>query len=122
MKMYQCDGCHADLDPHGLRYRVTIDIRAAYEELEVGLMDLLRDHRAEMQRLIKKLENTEAKEVEESVYKSIKLDLFPSCQKAYIRNPLRFHPEQAPDGEAVDIDAFLRSLGYGTAKDEGEAG
>lgn len=56
------------------------------------------------------------------MYTNIRLDLCPACQRAFIRSPLRFHPEQAapinPETD-IDIDAFLRSLGLG-ASTEGE--
>jgi len=92
-----------------LRYTVKIDVRAAYDRLEVSLSDLIRDHRAEIKAIIDRMSHMEPRELEESVYKQFKLDLCPRCQRAYIRNPLRFHPEQS--GEAkIDIDAFLRSL------------
>ena len=117
MVQYQCDGCGAPMAKGSLRYTITIDVRAAYDELQISLMDLVRDHREEILRLIEQLRDRSATEVEEQVYKQITLDLCPRCQQAYIRNPLRFHPEQQPGQDGVDIDAFLRSLGYGPSKD-----
>ena len=111
MEIFRCDGCRTEMKRGDLRYRVTIDVRAAYDELVVGLADLVRDHRADLEALIKKLENKRTQEIEESVYKNFKLDLCPRCQRAYIKDPLRFHPEQGDDETAVDIDGFLRSLG-----------
>jgi hypothetical protein len=113
MISYHCDGCGREIGKNALRYTVQIDVRAAYDKLEIGLADLVRDHRAELLALIEKLKNKSPTELEEGVYKSLRLDLCPSCQKIYIRNPLRFHPEQtAPSGE-INIDEFLRSLGLG---------
>jgi len=120
MITYRCDGCGVELAQNALRYTVTIDVRAAYDQIEVGLADLMRDHRAEMIRLIERLKHQRPQEIEESVYKNIKLDLCPSCQRAFLRNPLRFHPEQGTDDAGVDIDAFLRSLGMGD-ESEGES-
>lgn len=113
MVTYRCDGCGAEMDRMDLRYTVTIDVRAAYDRLEVGLLDLVRDHRAEILQLIDQMKNKTASDLEEGVYKRIRLDLCPSCQRAYLKAPLRFHPEQADAEPSVDIDAFLRSLGYG---------
>jgi hypothetical protein len=116
---YVCDGCGKRLKKGDLRYRVKIDVRAAYDTLEVGLIDLVRNHEEEIRQILESLESAAQQEVEDSIYKNIELDLCPSCQKAYIRQPLRFHPEQAPSGdEPFDIDSLLRSLGYG----EGEEG
>jgi len=94
-----------------LRYRVKVDVRAAYDELEIGLADLVKNHRAEMIKLIEQMRNKDPREIEETVYKNFSLDLCPTCQRAYIRNPLRFHPEQGAPESDINIDAFLRSLG-----------
>ena len=96
-----------------MRYTVEIDVRAAYDKFEVGLADLVRDHRAEILSLIERLKRRSPKEIEESVYKHIRFDLCPSCQRAFIKAPLRFHPEQGSTDDEIDIDAFLRSLGMG---------
>jgi len=113
MITYRCDGCGREIPKKALRYTVEIDVRAAYDKLEVSLVELVRDHRGELLALIEKLKSKSPEELEESVYKNIKLDLCPSCQRAFIRNPLRFHPEQAAEEREIDIDAFLRSLGLG---------
>src|SRR3990172_9107287 len=117
---YVCDGCGKKLKKGALRYTVKIDVRAAYDTLEIGLVDLIQDHEEEMRRILQTLDTETQQEVEDSIYKNLELDLCPSCQKAFIRQPLRFHPEQAPaTDEAFDIDALLRSLGYGEG-DDGE--
>ena len=113
MVIYRCDGCGLDMKKGDLRYTVAIDVRAAYDGIEIGLADLVRDHRAEMLALIKQLSEIPPKDIEETVYKSIKFDLCPACQRAFIQAPLRFHPEQGEQHGPVDIDSFLRSLGYG---------
>lgn len=110
MVVYTCDGCGVELRKGALRYNVKIDVRAAYDEIQIGLMELVRDHRAEMLELIEQLQDRDPTELEESVYKCIELDLCPSCHKAYIRDPLRFQPgERAADSD-LDFEAFLRSL------------
>lgn len=113
MLKYHCDGCGQPMGEKELRYTVTIDVRAAYDEMEVGLSDLVRNHRREILELIEQLRQRDPVEVEEQVYKKIKLDLCPRCQKIFIAAPLRFHPEQEPKDCEIDIDAFLRSLGFG---------
>lgn len=121
MIQYRCDGCGAELDRKGLRYTVKIDVHAAYEEMEVGLMDLVRNHRQEILDLIEQLGRRNPQEVEDQIYKRITLDLCPSCQRAFLRDPLRFHPEQSVPDYETNIDAFLRSLGFGeTPKEDRE--
>ncbi|GMV99016.1 MAG: hypothetical protein AMXMBFR84_01550 [Candidatus Hydrogenedentota bacterium] len=105
----KCDGCGKELIRGELRYTVKIDVRAAYDKLEVGLADLVRDHRAEMIALIEKLKDKDPRKIEETVYKNFTLDLCPQCQRAYIKDPIRFHPEQG-DPPDFDVDAFLRSM------------
>ena len=108
---YKCDGCGKEIPKKTLRYTVTIDVRAAYDKLEIGLADLVQDHREELLSLIERLGRKSADEVEASVYKKFKMDLCPSCQKAYLQDPMHFHPEQATGASHVNIDEFLRSLG-----------
>lgn len=100
---------------NALRYTVTVDVRAVYEKTHIGLLELFQDHRKELIALIDRLKHKSAHEIEETIYKELKLDLCPSCQRAYIRDPLHFHPEQGKPHDEVDIEAFLRSLGYGTS-------
>ena len=113
MITHYCDGCGREIPPGALRYTVKIDVHAAYDQMEVGLTDLIRDHRQELLELIERLKDKDPKEIEETVYSSFSLDLCPPCQRAYIRAPLRFHPEQGvrDEDDDIDIDAFLRSLG-----------
>ena len=113
MISYHCDGCGREIRQNALRYTVRIDVRAVYEEQEVGLMELIRDHREEILRLIKEMAGKSPEDIEESIYKGLKLDLCPSCQRVYVRAPLCFHPEGEAPAEEIDIDGFLRSLGYG---------
>jgi len=112
VEVFRCDGCRREMKRGDLRYKVSIDIRAAYDTLEIGLADLVRDHRAELLALLERTKDKDPSDIESTVYKHFKLDLCPRCQRAYVQDPLRFHPEQ---GEAapIDIDAFLRSLGIG---------
>jgi hypothetical protein len=109
----QCDGCGKQLGKGELRYSVKIDVRAAYDQMEIGLADLFRDHREELRALVDQIKDEDPQRLEETVYKLFQLDLCPPCQRAYIRDPLRFHPEQPGAAPPVDIDAFLRSLGLG---------
>lgn len=111
-----CDGCGKRLAPGELRYSVSIDVRAAYDTLEVRLIDLIRDHRAELTALIEKLRDADAERLESQIHKQIQCDLCPSCQARYILDPLRFGARDAtPPAPPPDVDAFLRSLGYGEA-------
>lgn len=62
MITYRCDGCGAELARNALRYTVEIDVRAAYDKLEVTLTDLVRDHRAEILELIERMKHKSPRE------------------------------------------------------------
>lgn len=113
MITYRCDGCGVEMARSALRYTVTIDVRAAYDEIEVGLADLVHDHRREIIDLIERLRHRDPAEIEEQVYKQFRLDLCPKCHGAYLRDPLGFRPPGAPEPDEIGIDGFLRSLGFG---------
>jgi len=118
MEYFQCDGCGRQMKRGELRYTVKIDVKAAYDEMEVGLADLVRNHRNEMLDLIKRLEETSSpEEIEQTIYKHFRLDLCPACQQAYIKDPLRFRTQQTAEQSqtASEVDRFLRSLGLGEA-------
>jgi hypothetical protein len=111
MVHYTCDGCGADIERAALRYIVRIDARAAYDTLEIKLADLFRDHETELRALVEKMADRDPSELENEIYKQFELDLCPSCYRAYIGNPLRFHPEHsAAVDPPFDVDAFLRDL------------
>ena len=111
MTTITCDGCGAKLRKGALRYKVKIDVHAAYDEMRVTLLDLVRDHRAEIKNLIERMKHKDPRELEEKIFKQFQLDLCPACQFAYLQNPLRFHPEQGAVDDELDIEAFLKSLG-----------
>ena len=106
-----CDGCGKELPRGRLRYTVRINVTAAVDDLEINLLDLVRDHRSEIQALVDQMSQKESQELEDGVYKSLNLDLCPSCQKAYLRSPLAFRTDDEHSEPAMDVETFLRSLG-----------
>ncbi len=42
MIRFRCDGCGKEMKQGDLRYTVKIDVRAAYDQLEITLLDLVR--------------------------------------------------------------------------------
>ncbi|MDQ7781200.1 MAG: hypothetical protein RDV41_16015 [Planctomycetota bacterium] len=71
-----------------VRYEVKIEVKAAYDPMELSEDDLRRDFKAEIAALLKKLANRSATEMNDEVYKLIEFDLCMTCQKKYIKNPL----------------------------------
>lgn len=115
---YVCDGCGAELEKGELRYTVTIDVRAAYDQLEVGLLDLVRGHKAALEGVVNSLEEADVEALESQIFKQMKLDLCPKCQRKYLKKPIHLDGGGEEETPAVDIDTFLRTLGYGEGEKE----
>ena len=89
MEGIACDRCGAALlVGSDVRYEVRIEVKAAYDPMEITREDLKRDLRGEMARLIEKMSGMSKEEAEAQVFKSFKFDLCPPCQKLYVRAPL----------------------------------
>jgi len=72
-----------------VRYEVKIEIKAAYDPLKVSEDDLGQDFRTEIAKVLRQLEGVSLAEAQNQVYRLFEFDLCPSCQRAYIQNPLR---------------------------------
>ncbi|MFQ5653735.1 MAG: hypothetical protein ACE5GW_03270 [Planctomycetota bacterium] len=84
-----CDRCGKGLlIDEDVRYEVTIEVKAAYDPMEITAGDLARDHEAEMEALIARLEGMSAKEAEDQVYRKLRFDLCLPCQRTYLRAPI----------------------------------
>lgn len=89
MEGISCDRCGgALLVGSGVRYVATIDVRAAYDMMEISREDLERDHSAEIRALLAKLDRVSEEEATRQVHASFRFDLCPSCQKQYVAAPL----------------------------------
>ena len=84
-----CDVCGESLlIESDVRYRVRIEVFAAYDPLEISRGDLQRDLRKEMAELIERMKTMDPAELEDQVYKRFEYDLCPECQKVYLKDPL----------------------------------
>ena len=84
-----CDRCDkALLIDETVRYEVKIEVKAAYDPLEVTREDLDQDLNAEIRRLIDRMKTMDPKALEEQVYKAMAFDLCMACQATYLANPL----------------------------------
>ncbi len=85
-----CDLCGKELPRDGeVRYEVKIEIKAAYDPLNVTEDDLAKDFRAEIAKVLQQLEGVSLAEAQNQVYRLFAYDLCPACQKIYVRNPMR---------------------------------
>ncbi len=86
---YTCDLCGCVLlEDDDVRYRVRIEVYAAYDAMEVTAEDLDEDHEEKIDALCRQISEMEEDELTDSVYKEIEFDLCPPCQKRYIKDPL----------------------------------
>jgi hypothetical protein len=84
-----CDHCGKELlKDNEVRYEVKIEIKAAYDPLNVTDRDLEKDFRQEIARVLQQLQNLSLAEAQDQVYRLFEFDLCPACQRAYIENPL----------------------------------
>jgi hypothetical protein len=89
MKHRICDKCGNELLKESeVRYELKIEVKAAYERLNVTEKDFGRDYRAEIARVLQQLEDLSLVEAQNQVYRLFEFDLCPSCQRTYVLNPL----------------------------------
>jgi hypothetical protein len=96
MNRSTCDGCAGELlTASEVRYEVRIEVKAAYDPLEISPEDLERDYRAEIAKVLKQLEGFSLTEAQNQVYRAFDFDLCPACQRRYIDSLLSgvFLPE-----------------------------
>jgi len=86
---YRCDGCGIDLESNGSNhFIVKIEVFAAAGRLEFTNEELQRDHSAELRRLIGELETSSPDDIEDQVYRAMRYDLCPDCQRRFLAGPL----------------------------------
>lgn len=84
-----CDRCGRGLLLDApVRYEVRIEIKAAYDPLEITDEDLERDLEAEMKKILIELEGVSAEEAQDQVYRKLAFDLCATCRRPYMKNPL----------------------------------
>lgn len=84
-----CDACGKSLlIEEDIRYEVRIDVRAAYDPLEITPDDLNRDLDAERRRLLEQMKGLSSEEAMDQVHRAFKFDLCPPCQRRYVKRPL----------------------------------
>jgi hypothetical protein len=89
MEGITCDRCGKGLlIDEEVRYEVKIVVQAASDPMELTTQDLAKDHRSEIERLLKQLEQLSPDEAQDQVYREMSFDLCPPCQRAYLRQPL----------------------------------
>jgi hypothetical protein len=82
-----CDSCGRELSTDSeVRYGVSIEVKAAYDPLEVSAEDLEKDYRTEIAKVLRQLEGLSTTEAQNQVYRVFNFDLCLACQRRYIRS------------------------------------
>ena len=89
-----CDRCGKGLlIGEDVRYEMTIEIKSAYDQMEITRADLNKDFNDEILNLLNKMKHKTQQELEDEVYKLLKFDLCMECQKEMLKNPLFKEPK-----------------------------
>jgi len=84
-----CDRCGKELlRDSDVRYEARIEVKAAYDPLNLTDEDLAKKFREEIARVLQQLEGISMTEAQNQVYRLFEFDLCPACQKQFVRNPL----------------------------------
>ena len=90
-----CDSCGREIKRDTIHYELTIEIKAAYNTLEINLADLLKDHTEEIEAVLAEMKDADPQTLQDDVYKKFEFHLCRACQQSYIRTPL---PAPKPTG------------------------
>jgi hypothetical protein len=83
-----CDRCgNGLLLDAPVRYEVRIEVKSAYDPLELTEEDLSRAA-AGLQKAVDAAKNLSAEEAQDEVYREFRFDLCRTCQKAFLKAPL----------------------------------
>lgn len=84
-----CDRCGKGLlIDSNVRYEVTIEVKAAYDPMELTEDDLDQDLDSKIDETIEELKELSEQEANDQVYKKMTFHLCPACQKEYIDDPI----------------------------------
>ncbi len=84
-----CDRCGEGLLlEENVRYLMDVEIRAAYDPMEITREDLEGDLKGEMARTIRELEDADPEELQRQVYYKACFDLCGRCRRQVMADPL----------------------------------
>ena len=85
---YTCDGCGKEIPSKSLRYIASIDIRAAYQTLEITREDLEMDIPYEIRQILERCSDKSPEELLQEVYALFRFDLCADCHGRFVKDPL----------------------------------
>lgn len=88
MDHFTCDRCGQGLLLDApVRYEVRIEVKSAYDPLEITEEDLARAEE-NLRKALERLKDYTAQQAQDEVYRSFAFDLCAMCQRAFLSNPL----------------------------------
>ncbi len=88
MEHLTCDRCgHGLLLDAPVRYEVRIEVKSAYDPLEVT-PDALAKAEQELHEVLERLKTYSAAQAQDEVYREFHFDLCATCQRAFLVEPL----------------------------------
>ncbi len=88
MDHFTCDRCgNGLLLDAPVRYEVRIEVKSAYDPLEITSEDLARVEE-ELHALLEKLKDYSAEKAQDEVHRDFRFDLCATCQKKFLADPL----------------------------------
>ena len=89
MIRYECDRCGQGLGANDAgRFIVKMEVYAAAGPVEFTAENLARDHEADMQQVLRQLQDANPDEIEDQTYRCLRFDLCRNCQRRLLENPL----------------------------------
>ena len=83
-----CDRCgNGLLLDAPVRYEVRIEVKSAYDPLELSSEDLAHAA-AELNQAVEAVKNLSPEDAQDEVYREFRFDLCRTCQKAFLKAPL----------------------------------
>jgi hypothetical protein len=87
-----CDRCGRGLLLDApVRYEVRIEVKSAYDPLEITAEDL-RDAERGLKEALHRLKDYPAERAQDEVYRELRFDLCATCQRAFLAAPLGHPP------------------------------
>jgi hypothetical protein len=102
--------CGTRIDSETPRYRLKMNVFAAYERLEIAAADVSRDYEEDIRKLVEEMEGMDPKRLEEDIAKQLNFDLCRPCQRKFLNDPLGNRGGRRPSIPTFDVDEFLRKL------------
>jgi hypothetical protein len=83
MLHYYCDCCHKEIKPPEVRFLIKLEMLAAAEPLVFTREEMEKDHRSELEHLVKIMEEHDPQDINDEVYVNYEFDLCSRCRRQF---------------------------------------